>query len=320
MELPHMRSELNQFMQQLQHELSSEYKRISARSTEDPGTAGDEGEENWAELLRNWLPSNYHIVTKGRILSHDGEASPQVDILVLHPAYPKHLINKKYYLAGAVLAVFECKLTLRTRHLKKIINTALIIKNLVPERKGSPYKELNQPIVTGVLAHSHEWSTKKEYYALDIMERFQTLQFEGVNHPREMLDVLCIADTAVFRIFKSILVGPNISKEEFTDGMLSDPEIAEGISVGYNCTWQKQETDPFDTILGTLIGDLFTRLAYEDVSIRPMAEYYTLGSLDTGGISKPSLCDVEYLSEKVLHKLRESGTSAGAWSEWKEWQ
>ena len=314
-----MRSELNQFMQQLQHELSSEYKRISARSKEDPGTAGDEGEENWAALLRNWLPSNYHIVTKGRILSHDGDASPQVDILILHPAYPKHLINKKYYLAGAVLAVFECKLTLRKRHLNKIISTAFAIKNLVPERKGSPYKELNQPIITGVLAHSHEWCTEKEYYAFDIMEQFQKLQFKGVNHPREMLDVICIADAAVFRIFKSILVGPNISTEEFTEGLLSG-EIKEGISVGYNCTWQQEEEHPFDTILGTLIGDLFTRLAYRDPSIRPMAEYYTLGSLDTGGISQPYLCDSEYLSDDVLGKLRKTGTVEGQWSEWAEWQ
>ena len=315
-----MRSELNKFMQQLQHELSSEYERISVRSKEDPGTAGDEGEENWAALLRNWLPSNYHIVTKGRILSHDGEASPQVDILVLHPAYPKHLINKKYYLAGAVLAVFECKLTLRRRHLKKIINTASVIKNLVPERTGSPYKELNQPIITGVLAHSHEWNTEKKYYAFEIMEKFQKLQFEGVNHPREMLDVVCIADAAVFRIFKSILIGPNISKEEFTEGMLSHPEAKEGVLVGYNCTWQEGETDPFDTILGTLIGDLFIRLAHEDTSIRPLAEYYTLGSLDTGGVSQPKLCDAEYLSEEVLYKLRDTGTIEGYWSEWAERQ
>lgn len=315
-----MRSELNQFMQQLQHELSSEYKRISARSIEDPGTAGDEGEENWAALLRNWLPSNYHIVTKGRILSHNGNASPQVDILVLHPAYPKHLVNKKYYLAGAVLAVFECKLTLRRRHLKKIIDTVSAIKKLVPKQKGSPYKELNQPIITGVLAHSHEWNTNKEFFEFDIMEKFQDLQLEGVDHPREMLDVMCIADAAVFRIYKQVLVGPNISQEELTEGLLSDTEIQEGISVGYNCTSHSEEADPFDTILGTLISDLFIRLAYRDSSIRPMAEYYTLGSMDTGGISQPYLCNSKFLSSEVLKKLRKTGTVEDQWSEWGEHQ
>ncbi len=67
---------------------------------EDPGTAGDEGEENWADLLRDWLPQNYHIVTKGRILARNNEAGPQLDILVLKPDYPSKLLNKKHYLVG----------------------------------------------------------------------------------------------------------------------------------------------------------------------------------------------------------------------------
>lgn len=50
-------------------EMESEYYRIQKRTREDPGTAGDQGEENWAELLRHWLPQGYHVRTKGRILS-----------------------------------------------------------------------------------------------------------------------------------------------------------------------------------------------------------------------------------------------------------
>jgi hypothetical protein len=55
------RHELEDFLEQDQAEIASEYKRIYRRSTEDPGTAGDQGEENWAELLRNWLPPNYQV-------------------------------------------------------------------------------------------------------------------------------------------------------------------------------------------------------------------------------------------------------------------
>lgn len=43
------------FMRQLSDEIAAEYDRIQKRTTEDPGTAGDQGEENWAELLRGWL-------------------------------------------------------------------------------------------------------------------------------------------------------------------------------------------------------------------------------------------------------------------------
>ena len=68
--------DLYDFMRQLSAKNGSEYCRIQKRATEDPGTAGDQGEENWAELLRGWLPRNYEVVTKGRIISQDGITSP----------------------------------------------------------------------------------------------------------------------------------------------------------------------------------------------------------------------------------------------------
>src|SRR5258706_15206214 len=105
--------------------LAQEYDRIQKRTREDPGTAGDQVEENWAELLRNWLPATYPVVTKGRIVSENGIASPQVDVLVLQPSYPLSLRNKKLYFAGGVVAAFECKLTLRANHIKKALENAV---------------------------------------------------------------------------------------------------------------------------------------------------------------------------------------------------
>src|SRR5437773_1242208 len=92
------------FMKSIQDEMAQEYVRIQKRTREDPGTAGDQAEENWATLFRNWLPANYPVVTKGRIISEDGNASPQVDVLVLHPSYPLALRDKKMYFAGGVIA------------------------------------------------------------------------------------------------------------------------------------------------------------------------------------------------------------------------
>jgi hypothetical protein len=80
--------ELRQFIDQVSTEIDAEYERIVARTTEDPRTAGDDGEENWAAVLLAWLPATYHIVTKGRLISTSGETSPQIDILVLYPGYP----------------------------------------------------------------------------------------------------------------------------------------------------------------------------------------------------------------------------------------
>ena len=94
-------NDLFDFMRTATRDMADEYERIQKRATEDPGTAGDQGEENWATLFRNWLSSYFHVVTKGRILSHKGIASPQIDVLVLSPSYPRQLLNKKLYLAGA---------------------------------------------------------------------------------------------------------------------------------------------------------------------------------------------------------------------------
>lgn len=111
--------ELFDYMAGTTEEMGRDYERIQKRSREDPGTAGDQGEENWAEVFRNWLPPYFHIVTKGRILGHSGEAGPQVDVLILSPAYPKKLRGQKHYLAAGVAAAFECKLTLESKHIQE---------------------------------------------------------------------------------------------------------------------------------------------------------------------------------------------------------
>jgi hypothetical protein len=120
--------ELEEFLRQDQAELAAEYQRIFARSTEDPGTAGDQGEENWAALLRGWLPAGYHVVTKGRILFTDRSTSPQVDVVVLRPGYPERLVSKKLYLSSGVLAAFECKNTVKAEHITTAAATAALVK------------------------------------------------------------------------------------------------------------------------------------------------------------------------------------------------
>ena len=60
------RHDLYEFMRQISIEMSAEYNRIQMRATEDSGTSGDQGEENWADLLREWLPRTYEVVTKGQ--------------------------------------------------------------------------------------------------------------------------------------------------------------------------------------------------------------------------------------------------------------
>jgi hypothetical protein len=135
--------DIHDFVIAAQKEIGQEYYRIQKRASEDPGTAGDQGEENWATLFRNWLPSYFHVVTKGRILTESGYASPQLDLIVLTPAYPGILLDKKLYLAGGVVAAFECKTTLKAEHVTDALETSVALRQNLPKREGSPYKELN---------------------------------------------------------------------------------------------------------------------------------------------------------------------------------
>lgn len=193
-ELTEQSHEMRDFMLTLTREIAYEYERIQKRVMEDPGTAGDQGEENWATLLRNWLPPHYKVVTKGRILRYQGVTSPQVDVIVLSPAYPTQLLDKKLYLAGGVVAAFECKLTLRSGHLEKAFKNAVLVQRLLAQRTGSPYRELNSPIIYGLLAHSHAWNSDKPgHEAAFKISREMGRGFHAaeVRHPREALDFVC---------------------------------------------------------------------------------------------------------------------------------
>ena len=93
---------LKSYLKTVTKEMEDDYERILENVKDDPGTAGDQGEENWKELLENWLPPIFQIVTKGRILGAKGDDTPQIDLLILRPEYPKKLIGKKYYLASVM--------------------------------------------------------------------------------------------------------------------------------------------------------------------------------------------------------------------------
>ena len=119
-----------------------------ARATRAPAQTKD-GRPYW--LIG--FPPNFHVVTKGRVLGTNGILSPQPDVLILHPAYPRHLREKKVYLAGGVVAAFECKLTLRNEHFEKVGELGGKLRSLLKPRTGSPYEELHSPLIFGLLAH-----------------------------------------------------------------------------------------------------------------------------------------------------------------------
>jgi hypothetical protein len=305
-EIPH--HDLVDFMRSITKDISLEYERIRKRSIEDPGTAGDQGEENWAELLRDWLPPNYQVVTKGRLLSYSGRTGPQIDIIVLKPSYPKYLLSKKMYLLSGVAAAFECKITLRSEDIRKSLENSYIIQTLDSRREGNPYKELYSPLFYGILAHSHSWKGDAFIKSGKIYELLYKADERYIKHPYQMIDILCVADLGTWGSWK-YFNGPSINPDKPVNSLyswhtyLDDDEIVRA------------------TPIGDMIVRLWKRLAWEDENIRDIAKYFLavhgLSSQHGGGFGRSWSNDV--FSPSTRKKVENNYMNFHSpWNEWDE--
>ena len=269
-------NDLIDFMHNITREMGAEYTRIRKRSREDSGTAGDQGEENWATLFKNWLPADYQIVTKGRLLSEKGIASPQVDVIVLYPFYPKHLLDKKHYLTAGVAAAFECKNTLKARHIEKAVKNAVAIRNLVTEQSGMYRDEIYGPIAYGLLAHSHSWQGAKSQPLTVVEDKLLESDLKYVSHPRECLDFVCISDLAVWASFKLPMTRVNFEH----DGKCYHDWIP-GPCTGFGRSHKDmypEGCDPYKsfTPIGSFLSKLFSKLALSDKRLDKLSRYFQL--------------------------------------------
>ena len=307
--------DLHDFLRQTNNDIAEEYDRIQKRATEDPGTAGDQGEENWAELLRGWLPRTYEVVTKGRIIGIDGRPSPQVDVLVLKSVYPERLLSKKLFLAAGVAAAFECKTTLKSEHIEKAVETCVKIKNLYPVREGTPYKELHTPIVYGLLAHSHSWKGDNSTPEDNIQQKLIMSDYCHVLHPCQGLDLLCVADLATWTLSK----GTFLSQLSPQDPNYAPQDVEMITSYTRWTAGSEIQVEDF-TSIGVLISNLSKRLAWEDPTLRDLADYYhDIKLTSTGsGIQRKWQANLIYSSE-VFSGFGIRGPLTGEANTWNKW-
>lgn len=214
-----MNHNLHRFMNQITDEMDRNYKGIQEWASTDPGTAGDQGEENWAKWLCEWLPPTYQVVTKGQIINHEGRVSRQIDVLVLKPFYPERLHSEKRYLSAGVAAAFECKTTLKASDIDEAVGICAELKYLCPIRTGSPYKELNAPIAYGLLAHSHNWKGKNSTPVDNIQRHLSKSTKLKVARPRVALDFLCVADLGTW-VWKAITSPNSAAPPLFPHGII----------------------------------------------------------------------------------------------------
>src|SRR6266566_9125194 len=61
--------DLEHLMRRSTAKMAADYERMRQLAREDPGTSGDQAEEDWAELISQWLPETYHVVKKAGFYS-----------------------------------------------------------------------------------------------------------------------------------------------------------------------------------------------------------------------------------------------------------
>lgn len=311
--------ELHEFMDRVAAELSAEYLRIHQRAREDPGTAGDQGEENWATILRQWLPPEFPVVTKGRILGPHGDASGQLDVLVLSSAYPRYLLDKKLYLASAVVAAFECKVTLRKRDVTTAITRGIDAKRLTPRRWGSPYKETTSTLLYGVLAHTSEWGEKPGLSRL-----LYDVHAELLEHPDEITDIVCISDLGTWAAHKTLYACGDDKRTGFFASNGLDP-FAVARAIGHEATQLgvsvgMMEYTPYATsAIGPFLVTLYRRLAWERPALRQIADYLWLAGIGGTAVTYSLAIEGHTFSDSVIEGARSGKTTELGLNEWEEW-
>jgi hypothetical protein len=229
--------------------MAAEYERLRAVALHDSGTAGDQGEENWADFLRNWLPEPFHVRTKGQIVFAGGDVSPQIDVLVLSPFYPKGLMSDKLYIAAGVVAAFECKLTLRRRHVLAVTEKARRLGELTRADE-----RVDHHIIYGLLAHSHDLASKRRPPAATLDEAIIDADRRVIEDPHDCIDFVCVPSIGTWSLMR-LNLGTTLTT------------VYMGPQLGY--TGFGTEADS----LARLITGLMRRLGDVDRSIGLIAEY-----------------------------------------------
>ena len=249
------------------------------------------------------MRTNYKIVTKGRIISQEGETSPQIDVLVLKNSYPKKLLNKNLYLAAGVAAAFECKTTLKASHIEDAVKTCAKLKSFYPVRTGTPYKELHSPIIYGLLAHSHSWKGNASTPEINIQQKLIDSDAKHVPYPRMQLDLLCVSDLGTWTssAITFFIHGANGS--------------AKSTYVGH--TYRHEQQIKQFTPIGVLVSYLSQKLAWESPELRDLSDYYRITNIAGSGGGFMREWSTSIYSNGVRSSIEAGMLSNGKpWDEW----
>ena len=302
------------FTRRRRDNMAAECNDIQKQLTEHPTNTTNNGEQSWAKLLRGSLPSIYKVVTKGRIISRDGRISQKVDVLVLKRAHSEKVLDKSLYSADCVAAAFDCKTTLSIEHIVRTMKACTEIKGLYPTRVGTPYRELHAPIIYGVLARSYSWKGEGTKPESDIEKVLSASDGAYILHPRECLDLLCVANLGTWKTVKVLTPLALVlhCKEQMRSVLRSGFTLQTAYMMAQSA--HRNQGSRF-TPTGSFIFNLSRKLAWEDSRLRDMPQYYRGMRMERLGLGKPRPWNFSF-SKAVIRQLRNHRLNFDDWSEW----
>lgn len=297
-----------EWLRKWEREVQEEYSRLHARATSDPQAAGHGGEATWVRLLQEWLPPAYEVGTRKYIVPEEGSDTFETDIVVFSPGYPQRLREREEVLAGGVAAAFSVKLTLDAEGVRDAVERAVRLKRGTKPRIGHPRGEMVGAFPVGLLAHSHTWkapaSTPRENLAKHLEERDQL----EVEHPRESLDLLCVADLCSASRMRLPYMPPTALSVYESMGI----DTSAGLAMS---AMTMSDYSPDHTPVGSFVASLILKLSETDPLLVPFADGLrltdTLGS-GSGPMRFWRLPDV--FSDDVIRQLPSRGFTDGNWS------
>ncbi|HEY9300819.1 MAG TPA: hypothetical protein VIQ31_31530, partial [Phormidium sp.] len=165
--------------------------------------------------------------------------------------------------------------------------------------KGSPFKELNTPIIYGLLAHSHSWQGERSTPIENIESKLIEEDCRLVDHPRKMIDLICVADLGTWAASKMTLLVPNERISTETPLNQSGRSlVANTAYIGHINKFENQASH-FRPV-GALIFYLFHKLAWENEDYRSLADYYQKTNIGGAG----SGCVREWMSNIYSDELK----------------
>jgi hypothetical protein len=172
---------------------------VSRETISHPTAKGDVSEDQWRDLLREYLPQRYSVA-KAFVVDCNAATSDQIDIVIFDRQYCPFILNERsaYYIpAESVYAVFEVKQNLTLAHVREAAAHAASVRRLkrtsapIPTASGVLPPRAPTPILAGLLTLESDWTPP-------FGEPFRTAL--GALAPEEQLDVGCSLTNGAYAV------------------------------------------------------------------------------------------------------------------------